>query len=381
VWSILVIELIFEFFIRPRSYHDLIKSDKAFAPATARYINRYHLICEALALILYIPEVSCSVSRSCKSINYIGTEAPLWAITSVSGWKAALGRFLLGLTFLRAFSLVRHWKQMWINHTYDKKDDGPSSVVRKLLLVEDRKNTLRRMMLRRRKKMDEDNESTNGEYDDANRNSMQTFKVDTEEDRQLKSAATIGTALMVVNSHRALFLLLFIVTAVPLLYTIDRNPASYMEGLLLQANNLASNTTDDCEYLESAINAWFKSSDVARPKLSYVDDEGGVYVQWAQVLPVRCDFQNSDGVITFCDEFDAAGSDRVTCDFWAGPQQPELPIYATPEYFAAQLGVRVGGLNEIVFQETAPADFGDGNATADFYVRIIFNEAHVIAFT
>lgn len=29
----------------------------------------------------------------------------------------------------------------------------------------------------------------------------------TEEDRELKKAATIGTALMVVNSHRALFIL------------------------------------------------------------------------------------------------------------------------------------------------------------------------------
>lgn len=31
--------------------------------------------------------------------------------------------------------------------------------------------------------------------------------VTSEEDQQLKNAATIGTALMVVNSHRALFIL------------------------------------------------------------------------------------------------------------------------------------------------------------------------------
>ena len=371
VWAVLAIELLFEFLIRPSTYLDLVVSDKAFAPTTARHINRYHLVCESLALLLYIPDVSCTVSKSCTSIKYIGALAPLWAITSLSAWKAAAGRFLLGLTFLRAFGLVRHWKQMWINHTFDRKDNQRSSVVRRLLLVEGHTTTLRSMMLRRRKKNDDDNESTNGEDDDLKETGTEA-KVDTEEDKQLKSAANIGTALMLVNSHRALFLMLFIVAVVPVVFCIRRNPVSYNEVFLLQANNVASNTTDLCDYLENAVQAWFKSSKLVRQN----------YVQWVQVLPVRCDWQDHDGVIQYCGGVAnlTTPSHSIDCDVWSEPLLAS-PEDAAPEYFADELGLRRGSLNEIVVHETGPADFGQGNSVADFYVRAIFNETDAIADT
>lgn len=374
VWSILVVELLFEFLIRPSNYRELVTSDKAFAPTTARHINRYHLLCEALALILYIPDVSCAASKSCSSI---GGYPPLWAITSLSFWKAAAGRFLLGLTFLRAFGLVRHWKQMWINHTFEKKD-GQSSMVRRLLLVEERKNTLRRMMLRRRKKLDEDNESTN-EEDEGLKLMTNEAKADTEEDIQLKRAANIGTALMLVNSHRALFLMLVIVALGPTLYSATtRNPVSYNEVHLLQANNLASNTTDTCDYLENAVLAWFRSVKLVRPSFHPGNEDS--IIQWVQMLPVRCDWQNEDGVVTYCEGFPSETSSRLSCDVWES-SLPSFPEDATPQYFADERGLRIQGINEIFVNETGPADFGDGNTTVYFSVRAIFNETDAIAYT
>lgn len=48
-------------------------------------------------------------------------KAPLYALTNHSGGTAILGRLDLSLTFLRAFGLVRHWKQMWINNAFQEE--------------------------------------------------------------------------------------------------------------------------------------------------------------------------------------------------------------------------------------------------------------------
>jgi len=224
--------------------------------------------------------------------------------------------------------------------------------------------------------MDEDNESTNGEDEDLKLLTAEA-KADTEEDKQLKSAANIGTALMLVNSHRALFLLLVIVTLGPTIYSpLARNPVSYNEVRLLQANNLASNTTDDCDYLENAVQAWFRSVKLVRP--SFHPQNENFDIQWVQMLPVRCDWQNDDGVITRCDDFPTATSSKLSCDAWVS-SLPEFPEDATPMYFANELELRIQGINEILVNETGPADFGDGNITAEFYVRAIFNETDTIA--
>jgi hypothetical protein len=47
------------------------------------------------------------------------------AILGPSHGDAAKGRFILGLTSLRFFGVIRHWKQMWINNTFHPtKRDG-----------------------------------------------------------------------------------------------------------------------------------------------------------------------------------------------------------------------------------------------------------------
>ena len=124
IWSILVLELIFEVIIRPPGYSDLIQSDRAFAPSTARYINRFHLIFEGIALITYIPNFACLATGDiCSRMSRV--LASMDAVIGKTPAQSAKGRFFLGLTVLRLFGLIRHWKQMFINNTFHSvKRDG-----------------------------------------------------------------------------------------------------------------------------------------------------------------------------------------------------------------------------------------------------------------
>jgi hypothetical protein len=128
VWTVLVLELIFQVLIRPPDYHAILHTEKAFLPSTARHISSFHLVYEAIALILFLPQVICMISGMCLDCPFNSpARAPLMALTSGSRFEAALGRLVLSLTFLRAFGLIRHWKQMWIRSAFETKtkDEGP----------------------------------------------------------------------------------------------------------------------------------------------------------------------------------------------------------------------------------------------------------------
>ena len=106
--------------IRPNNYYKLIKSDKAFAPSTARYISSFHLFFETIALLTYIPEFRCAGNpESCTRGKFLSrVTASADAILGPTHGDAAWGRFILGLSSLRFFGVIRHWKQMWINNTF-----------------------------------------------------------------------------------------------------------------------------------------------------------------------------------------------------------------------------------------------------------------------
>jgi hypothetical protein len=106
--------------IRPNNYYQLIKSDKAFAPSTARHSNNFHLFFEFLALLTYIPEFQCAGDPgSCTRGAVLSrVKASTDAIVGPTHGDAAWGRFILGLSSLRFFGVIRHWKQMWINNTF-----------------------------------------------------------------------------------------------------------------------------------------------------------------------------------------------------------------------------------------------------------------------
>ena len=119
IWTILALELIFEAMIRPSNYFNLIESDKAFAPSTARYINRFHLFFETLALLTYVPEFQCVVTDVCTRNEYLSRVAASWkAVLGPTHGDSAFGRLMMGLTSLRFFGVIRHWKQMWISSTF-----------------------------------------------------------------------------------------------------------------------------------------------------------------------------------------------------------------------------------------------------------------------
>ena len=108
----------------------LIESDKAFAPSTARYINWFHLVFESFALLSFLPEFRCiTAANVCdrKSV-FSHVQASMDSILGDTHAVATRGRFLLGITSLRFFGLVRHWKQMWINNTFrSEKGKGSES--------------------------------------------------------------------------------------------------------------------------------------------------------------------------------------------------------------------------------------------------------------
>lgn len=231
-----MVELLFERLIRPWGYFDLMKSDKAYAPSTARYINRYHLVAESISLLLFIPNFSCLATGQCgKDIPFTTLDASMRAILGDTHASALFGRFVIGLSGFRFVGLVRHWKQMWLNHAFNDENNG---MVHDMLIRPFVHNKSRRR-LRLSKKRTEVRGSlfktqgntcrqcwpfvsahfaanychlyvgylkgyNEGENDDEYLNDTKPLN---EEDLRLKKAATIGTALMVINSSRAMVLL------------------------------------------------------------------------------------------------------------------------------------------------------------------------------
>lgn len=131
MWCILLVELLFEYLIRPWDYNLATQSERAYQPAVARHINNFHLVFETTALILYIPQIPCLLNDRCLSSGssvFSLQRAAMLAVTGSTSSEIALGRFIIGLSFLRMFALIRHWKQMWIRSMFDddEKELGSS---------------------------------------------------------------------------------------------------------------------------------------------------------------------------------------------------------------------------------------------------------------
>jgi hypothetical protein len=178
VWAVLVIELFCEIFVRPEGYQIMLFSEKAYAPSTAQFINRFHLFGEMIALLTFVPEFICLFSQ------YECSDRPKFSIFNAlymqilgpTRLNTFYGRAFLALVRLRVFGLVRHWKKMWIHNTFiTMTPTGMKAMVGQL-----KQQTLA-----------------------ASHDPME----EEEKDKGLTNAANIGTALMVINSHRALIIL------------------------------------------------------------------------------------------------------------------------------------------------------------------------------
>lgn len=193
-----------------------------------------------------------------------------------------------------------------------------------------------------------------------------------EEDQRLKNAATIGTALMVVNSQRALVLLTAIVLVLPLLQSLTpQNATSYRMVDLLQAHNLAAptNSSEDCSYLAASVRSWLNVAAVPQPP-SMLQNTEDTYVLWAQLLPVRCEWQMDDGIITSCDnqKFGESleGAAYGACAVW-DEYSPPLEVDSMRKYFARSLNLRFEGLRRI--------DRGVSTGElAGFASRVLYND-------
>ncbi|CAB9497814.1 whole genome shotgun sequence [Seminavis robusta] len=246
VWCILIIELLFELFIRPDGYQDLIISDKAYAPTTVRYINAFHLLVESVSLLCFIPEFYClfSVASCGERLGFSFFNAALLGVTGPSRADFFFGKAYFALIRFRVFGLVRHWKKMWINNTFInmrwKAAHGFFSGSSSKQVTSNQKN----------------------KRDQHKSNKTETSEDAKKKESVLTNASNIGTALMVTNSYRVLIMLCAIVGVFPVLASIASsssiNRITKEMTDQLQATNLlvTDNSNSSCMFLRDSVLSW-----------------------------------------------------------------------------------------------------------------------------
>jgi hypothetical protein len=176
---------------------------------------------------------------------------------------------------------------------------------------------------------------------------------------------------------------LLIVSIFPIIYSFGKsNLFAPNQVLLLQANNLVANSTepDDCAYLYNAMRAWLRGTSGEENDYSVLGSKRDLdtYILWAQMLPVRCDWQRPDGVITECAWTWLSGM-ILPCSFWN--RTIVSPADATPDYFADVLGVRVGGILEYQLNTTAPLLDRGLVSNQSYFVKVIVDETDTLTYS
>lgn len=315
VWIVLVLELMLEVFILPEGYRRLVVSEKAYAPATARHISMIHLVIETAMLALFIPEFLCVFasdrSQSCSERTpFSYCNATLMAVTGPTRLDCLYGKAFLALTRLRVFGLVRHWQNMWIANTFmknkRKKQRGAlSNIVPNQVLYQ--------------------GSSSSSDKSLANNNKIlncvdPALEEKKEKDAALTNASTIGTALMVKNSDRAMAIFWVITGLFPLLYcfvqyytnSVAQNLTKQLQGTNLIASN---NMPSTCDYLNQSVGAWvtgISNRDYYRTSKSFLVA--------LEMSPVRCLFPNYyfHRDMIFCNESNGL------CGYWENASKPQF---------------------------------------------------------
>jgi len=340
VWLILLLELLLEVFIRPEGYQFLVLSEKAYAPTTVRFINAFHLLVEFVSLLVFIPEILCIITS-----KYLCGDRPRFsffnaAYMAVSGpdrIHAFFGRAYFALIRLRAFGLVRHWKNMWINKTFinmRRKKSLPGNLFSNVLLP-------------RRVEAKISNNAAEKSPDERMRR-----------ESALEDASTIGTALMVSNSHRTLMILFVIMGLFPLLGTLNlhggANKIAPTVTRELQAVNLVAVDTSDetCRFFADTIYSWLVAVAVTKEHATRTS-QTDAFLLTLQIEPVRCEaFFNDNGntaygVITSkeCDfplyESGTQSERKRSCLIWSKSETGSTQT-------AEQAGVRNGAVSVFV---------------------------------
>ena len=171
-------------------------------------------------------------------------------------------------------------------------------------------------------------------------------------------------------------------TIFPIIYSYGKsNKYPFNQVELLQANNVAANETDLCDYLEDAVSSWLKGTSTEQNDYTLTrsrKQNPGVFVLWAQLLPVRCEWQRADGVITWCPA--SVADDYSVCSFW-NRTMPNSTSQATPEYFADALGVRVGGIIEFLWTKNAYGNFNASDSNQTYQVQVLLDETDALRYS
>lgn len=344
IWIVLVLELVFELFVRPDGYFALLSSEKAFTVDTVRYLSCFHLVVETISLLLFIPEFYCILdsATSCDDrLPFSFYNAALMGVIGPTRLNVFYGRAYFALVRLRVVGMVRHWKNMWVSNTFitmkwkSKQTNWLSSIVPSHSSPISKTGSFKKA---------EDPEVVEQKKREA----------------ALTNASTIGTALMVTNSYRALGILWVIMGVFPVVFSIlstTTNPVAFEMTYQLQATNLvaADNLVPTCEYLSASVFAWVTG---LTPPDFLNDPEP--YLLTLDIMPERCEFQQltNSSINKLCDELeDGTFAGKITtteterlsviagmCDYWqslSGSSSDEI---------AHSAGIRAGSI--VMYQVT-----------------------------
>ena len=259
-----------------------------------------------------------------------------------------IGRTIFFLIRFRVFALVRHWRNRWLKITFLDERKYKKMKRKKKVLYRQRQFILSDdtdLDTAATSDGDDDDASIDALFDESDfynadrddmhyhgnqprrrptRNSsyveeqvskhtemIEMIEANQREDAK-KKASNIGTALMVVNSYRALLILCCITGLFPMLFNISQevgkerstnemvvNPAGYESVRYLQTINLqvptdAQADDDDggfhCNYLRSSVAAWINSLDPYYANYFGKKKKGEDYISLLSVSirPARC---------------------------------------------------------------------------------------------
>lgn len=376
VWVILVAELLIEVFVRPEGYNALLASEKAYAPATARYVNLFHLAVEGFSLVLFHSEFICLFyGESCSSrLRFSFHNAAMKALTGPTIKDSFYGRAYMALIRLRIFGLVRHWRNMWITNSFMKMKWKSSRGRFASLLI-----------------------PSGGLRTFHDRNSLSKIENLTPESREekikdltLTNASNIGTALLVTNSYRALAIAWIIVGFFPLLIGYNSasfNPLAIEMTKHVQALNVMAvdSSAETCDFLRLGVNAWMKSVAYAPYWRVVRKADMEPFLLIFDMKPHRCDIQDGE-LTTMIDCNNSRLIDlrhdgqlsrySIACDLWAMSW-----LANNTDEVAGLLGLRGGSIMEYNISERGSfTDVSTGvTAEVDYSVFTVFDLTHVIS--
>ncbi|KAL3801831.1 hypothetical protein HJC23_001227 [Cyclotella cryptica] len=391
VWLILVLELLFELYIRPSDYFSLIKSEKAYIPSTARHITNFHVWTELIALGFFVPEFVCIFgSTPCgHSTSMSLSDSCIMALYGPGRLQAFYGHAFLCLMKLRLFGLVRHWEKMWVNNIFVrvKGKDGVWTVQRgkglfipqgRLHAGKENTEAIEEQLLIQAKA-----ESEIAEHNtDAPNETTVVKRTETHtDDYHLTNASKIGTALLMTNAQRGL-ILIFLIGLQSMVSVVVKENGGTNQQLwtsvdLLQSNNLSTNTTDSesCDFFAETVEDWIAATLYEEP----ANGEKIIHLVDLVIKPVRCDFQLDPLGITgsaicgnrqLCTEFLSTKGCKEFCALW-----PFFDAEERWDYLENNFDVRPS--MTISARSSGPGSYSLENGTVvetEFSVGAIFNE-------